>query len=139
MSQENVGAANIARVRSHLAALNERDLDRYLAGCTEDFELWSLLSALEGPYIGAEGVQRFFGDVKDAAPDHSKATVRIEPVGEDRVLSVDRWTATGRSSEVGQGEGIEIATVYEFRGDKIRRIRVFADVQEALAAVGLEK
>ena len=43
------------------------------------------------------------------------------------------------SQEAAQGEGMEIATVYEFRGDKIRRIRVFADVQEALATVGLEK
>ena len=137
MSEENVESRNIATVRKHLRALNERDLEGYLAGCTDDIELWSLLSALEGPYVGEEGIRRFFADVKDAAPDHTKTTVRIEAVGPDRVLTVDRWTASGRSSEVAQEEGIEVGTVYEFDGEKIKRIRVFADLQEALEAAGL--
>jgi hypothetical protein len=134
MSEENV-----ERVRRHLAALNERDVEGYLAGCTEDIELWSLLSALEGPYVGADGIRRFFGDVKDAAPDHVKALVRLEAIGSDRVLSVDHWTASGRSSHVSADEGFTIGTVYEFRDEKISRIRVFADLKDALAAVGLSE
>jgi ketosteroid isomerase-like protein len=134
MSQENVEI-----VRTHLIALNERDVDGYLEGCTEDIELWSLLSALEGPYVGADGIRRFFSDVKDAAPDHEKTLVRLEAVGADRVLSVDRWTASGRSSQVAADEGFIIGTVYEFRGPKIRRIRVFAELQKALEAVGLSE
>ena len=130
--------ANVETVRAHLTALNERDLSRFLRTCTEDVELWSLLSALEGPYVGAEGMRRFFGDLGDAAPDHSHALVRLEAVG-DRVLSVERWTASGRSSGVTVDEGFSVATVYEFSGDKIKRIRVFADVQEALEAVGLRE
>ena len=139
MSEENVGQRNIDAVQKHLVALNERDLEGYLAGCTEDIELWSLLSALEGPYLGAEGIRRFFGDVKDAGPDHLKTTVRIEAIGPARVLTVDRWTASGRSSEVAQEEGIEIGTVYEFEGEKIKRIRVFADLRDALEAAGLSE
>ncbi len=139
MSQEKAQLRHIQTVQKHLNALNERDLGGYLAGCTDDVELWSLLSSLEGPYIGPEGIRRFFGDVKDAGPDHSKATVRIEASGPDRVLTVDRWTASGRSSEVAQSEGIEVGTVYEFDGEKIKRIRVFADLREALEAAGLEE
>ena len=139
MSEANVEQRNIDTVQKHVVALNERDLEGYLAGCTDDIELWSLLSALEGPYIGAEGIRRFFDDVKDAGPDHLKTTVRIEAIGPDRVLTVDRWTASGRSSELVQEEGIEIGAVYEFDGEKIRRIRVFADLREALEAAGLRE
>jgi hypothetical protein len=134
MSQENVEI-----VRRHLSALNARDLPGYLAGCTEDIELWSLLSALEGPYVGAEGIRRFFGDVRDTAPDHVKTLVRLEAVGPDRVLSVDRWTASGRSSQLSADEGFLIGTVYEFEGEKIKRIRVYPELREALEAVGLSE
>ncbi len=136
MSEENVNT-----VRTHLVALNERDLEGYLAGCTEDIELWSLLSALEGPYVGAEGIRRFFDDVKESAPDHSKEVVRLEAVGPDRVLSVDRWTASGRSSQVAAtaDEGFTVGTIYEFAGGKIRRIRVYPTLQEALEAAGLKE
>jgi hypothetical protein len=134
MSQENVEI-----VRRHLDALNARDLDGYLAGCTDDIELWSLLSALEGPYVGAEGIRRFFGDVTDAAPDHVKTLVRLEAVGVDRVLSVDSWTASGRSSQVSVNEEFLIGTVYEFEGEKIRRIRVYPELSDALEAEGLSE
>ena len=134
MSRENVEA-----VLRHLRALNERDLECYLATCTEDVEVWSLLSALEGPYVGADGIRRFFADIGDTAPDASHEVVRVEPVGPDRVVSVERWTATGRSSQLAADEGFSLGTVYEFVGTKIKRVRVFADVQEALEAVGLSE
>ena len=139
MSRENVEA-----VLRHLRALNERDLECYLATCTEDVELWSLLSELEGPYVGADGIRRLFADIGDTAPDASPEVVRVEAVGPDRVVSVERWTATGRSSqlaadEVFANEGFSVGTVYEFVGTKIKRVRVFADVQEALEAAGLRE
>ncbi len=135
---------NVETVRKHLAALNERDLGAYLATCTEDVELWSLLSAVEGPYVGADGIRRFFRDIGDAASEASQEIVRLEAVDPDRVISVERWSATGRSSRVAAGEvfgdeAFSVGTVYEFADGKIKRIRVFADVQETLSAVGLSE
>ena len=130
---------NVDKVRAHLDALNKRDLEGYLATCTDDVELWSLLSTLEGPYVGAEGIRRFFADVGDAAPDASQDLERLEAVGSDRVLTVERWSASGRSSGVSIDEGFIVATVFEFSRGNISRIRVFADVQEALEAAGLSE
>ncbi len=126
-------------VRAHLVALNERDLDGYLDTCTDDVELWSLLSAVEGPYVGPDGIRRLFHDIGDAAPDSANDVVRLEAVGADRVLSVERWRASGRSSGVGTDQEFTIGTVYEFANDKIKRIHVFGDLNEALEAVGLSE
>jgi ketosteroid isomerase-like protein len=134
MSEEN-----LETVGAHLVALNERDLDGFLATCTADVELWSLLSAVEGPYVGADGMRRFFADLGQTTSDYRNDVVRLEAVNDDRVLSVEHWTATGRSSGVSIDEGWTVATVFELSGGKIRRIRVFADPQEALEAAGLSE
>ena len=134
MSQEN-----LETVRAHLVALNERDLDGFLATCTADVELWSLLSAVEGPYVGADGMRRFFADLGQTTSDHRNDVVRLEAVNDGRVLSIEHWTAIGRSSGVSIDEGWNVATVFELSGGKIRRIRVFADPQEALEAAGLSE
>jgi hypothetical protein len=63
MSEENVEVVERA-----LAALNERDIDRYLACCTEDIQLQTPLSSVAGVYEGADGIRRFFADIEDAGP-----------------------------------------------------------------------
>src|ERR1051326_918457 len=50
-----------------VAALNARDLDGYLACCTEDLELHSPLEAFVGVYEGRDGIKRWLVDVEDAA------------------------------------------------------------------------
>ena len=60
MSQENVEA-----VKGAVAALNERDIHRYLAGCTEDIEVQTPFAPIAGVYEGAAGVRRYFADIQD--------------------------------------------------------------------------
>ncbi|MFL5820560.1 MAG: nuclear transport factor 2 family protein [Solirubrobacteraceae bacterium] len=123
-------------VRTNVAALNERDVDRYLACCTADVELVPATGAIEGGYIGRRGIERFFADLRDAAADFQVETERLEVV-RGNVLAFERGSASGRASEVpGQ---MAFTTVYEFEGSRIRRIRVFLDREQALEAVGLRE
>jgi ketosteroid isomerase-like protein len=115
-------------VRNVVVALNERDVDGYLACCTDDVELVPATVAVAGTYRGARGIQRFFADLQDTAPDIQVAIERLEVVG-GSVLAFERGSASGRASGVG-GE-FEFTTLYEFAGGRVRRISVFLDRQEA--------
>jgi ketosteroid isomerase-like protein len=142
MSHENLEA-----VQEVIAAVNDRDLDRYLAHCTESIRLETPWAAVEGAYEGPDAIRRLFSDLSDTLPDFHLVVERLEPIGSDRVLAFLRASATGRASgitaEAGNpsatGRGIPSANVYDFAGGKIRRIRVFLDRQEALEAVGLRE
>jgi ketosteroid isomerase-like protein len=50
MSKENVEI-----VRRAISAVNERDVDAYLALCSPDFELINPVAAIEGPNRGEQG------------------------------------------------------------------------------------
>ena len=60
MSHENLEA-----VREVIAAVNDRDLDRYLVHCTESIELETPWSAVEGVYEGPDAIRRLFSDLRD--------------------------------------------------------------------------
>ena len=121
-------------VRSYLAALNARDIEGLLACCTDDVVLVPVTVAMEGEYTGRSGIERFFADLRDTAPDMEVEAERLETVGKS-VLAFERGTASGRASEV--SADIDFTTVYEFQGRKISRVLVFVSRQAALEAVGL--
>jgi ketosteroid isomerase-like protein len=130
MSQENVEV-----VKRAVGAINRRDIDGYLACCTEDVQLVTPVAEVGGAYDGPEGIRRFFTDIGDASPDFKIVIERLEPVGPNRVLGFMRVTGTGRAS----GIPIENATgnVYDLADDRIQRIRIFFDRDQALKAAGL--
>jgi ketosteroid isomerase-like protein len=142
MSQENVEV-----VESAIAAVNERDIDRYLACCTEDIQLQPPWTAVEGVYEGPDAVRRFFVDLRDTIPDFQLTIERLESVGANQVLAFLRASATGRASGIPAGAaapaaaipagGIPTANVYDLVDGKIRRVQAFLDREEALEAVGL--
>ena len=76
MSQENVEIVERA-----IAAVNDRDIDSYLACCTEDIQLQTPVSPIEGIYKGAEGIKRYFADLRDAGRDFRVTIDRLETVG----------------------------------------------------------
>ena len=82
MSQENVEI-----VREAVAALNERDLDRYLPCCAGDIQLLLPTAPIEGAYEGAAGVRRFSADLQDAMPDFRLEVERLQAIGPDQVLA----------------------------------------------------
>ena len=134
MSQENVEV-----VKRAVAAVNDRDIDSYLACCTADVRMENANTPIEGAYEGADGIRRFFADVLDTAPDFRITIERLESIGTDRVLGFMRLNLSGRASGIRLGSDIPSANVYDLAHGKIKRIRIFLDRQEALKAAGLSE
>jgi ketosteroid isomerase-like protein len=118
-------------VRNVVVALNERDVEGYLACCTDDVEFVPATAAIAGTFRGASGIQRFFADLQETAPDIQVDVEELKMVGSN-VLAFERARARGRASGV-HGE-LEFTTLYEFANGQVRRIRVFLDRQEATEA-----
>jgi ketosteroid isomerase-like protein len=134
MSQENVET-----VRRAIAMVNEREIDRYLACCTEDVQMWTPFASIGAVYEGPDAIRRFFTDIQDTSPDFRLEVESLESIGPDRVLAFMRVTATGRSSGLPFASDMPTANVYELTEGKIRRVRIFFDRKEALEAVGLSE
>ena len=132
MSQENVEV-----VKRAIAAVNDRDIDRYLAACTEDIELRTPMAPIGGVYEGPDDIRRFFADIQDTSPDFRLDLESVEAIGGDRVLAFLQTTASGRAS--GVPTAAATTNVYDLVDGKIRRVRIFLTRQEALEAVGLRE
>jgi hypothetical protein len=132
MSQENMDTVERA-----IAAINARDIDAYLACCTENVELVTPLAPVGAEYVGPNGIRRFFADIEDAAPDFRIEVQRVQPTGESNVIAFIRVTSTGRAS--GIVTDVQSTNVYDFIDGMIGRIRIFRDRDEAREAVGLEE
>src|ERR687895_270306 len=105
MSHEKLEA-----VREVIAAVNDRDLDRYLAYCTESIQLETPWAVVKGVHGGRGAIRRLFSDLCDTLPDLRLVIERLEPVGSDRVLAFLRASATGRASGIAAGSGALRAT-----------------------------
>ena len=139
MSEENVEV-----VRRVIEAINRRDIDAYLAYCTEDVQLITPVTEVSGAYERAEGIRRFFADLADATPDFTLTIERLEAVGSDRVLAFTRMSASGRASGIQAGADtgrayVELGAVYGLVDGKLAHTRVFYDRTEALEAAGLRE
>ena len=134
MSQENVEV-----VKRAVAAVNDRDIDSYLACCTADVRMENPVAPIEGAYEGADGIRRFFADVLDTAPDFRITIERLESIGTDRVLGFMRLNMSGRASGINLGSDIPSTNLYDFTDGKIKRVRIFLDRREALKVAGLSE
>ena len=132
MSQENMEV-----VKRAVAAVNDRDVESYLACCTADIRMENLVMAIQGAYEGSDGIRRFFADVLDTAPDFRITIERLESIGTDRVLGFMRLNLSGRASGISLGSDIPSTNLYDFTDGKIKRVRIFLDRKEAFEAVGL--
>jgi ketosteroid isomerase-like protein len=124
MSQENVEV-----VKRAIAAVNDRDVDRYLACCTEDIQMRTPMAPIEGVYEGADAIRRFFANIQDTSPDFRIEVERLDSIAPNRVLAFGHTTATDTPA----------VNIYDLTDGKIRRIRIFLDRQEALEAAGLSE
>jgi hypothetical protein len=136
MSQENVEV-----VKRAIAAVNARDVNGYIACCTDDFQLRTPAAAIQGVYEGRDAIRRFFADVRDTAPDFGLDLLEAREIAPDQVLASLRLRGTGRASGITATADFrpETTNVYDLVDGKIKLVRVFLNRQEALEAVGLEE
>jgi ketosteroid isomerase-like protein len=125
----------VETVRRAIATINARDIDAYLACCTENVELL-IAESVGAEYLGADGIRRFFTDIEDAGPDFHIEVERVQAIGDSHALAFLRVSSTGRAS--GIVTSAESGNVYDFVDGKISRARIFLDRDEAVKAVALE-
>jgi ketosteroid isomerase-like protein len=131
MSQQNVQAVNQA-----ISAINDRDVDAYLAVCRPDVELIRPVAAIEGSDRGEAGVRSFFDGIREGATRFQLEVERLLPLGDDRVLA---FLTLNLETERGFTDRQPLTNLYELEGGKLLRIRVFVDRHEALEAAGLSE
>jgi ketosteroid isomerase-like protein len=120
-------------------AYNRRDVNGLFAELvTPDLEWYpAMVRALDGgEYRGREGVERFAVDTRENWEELQSVAEEFRDLG-DRVLVLGRMNERGKSS----GAPIDqpYAGVFDFRGDRIWRSRVYFDHTEGLRAAGLSE
>lgn len=124
-------------VMEAIDAFNARDVERFAALTTPDFEWLPSMSPIAGEdFVGPEGIQRYFDGLGDAW-EH----FRILPGGELRSHAAG-LVLLGRLDGLGRGSGARVDSplgmAFDLRDGQITRIRGFLNHTEALRAVGLE-
>jgi hypothetical protein len=101
-------------------------------------ELDSPLSSVAGePYRGYAGFERWLGDLDEQFAQWRVSLEDVRDVG-DLVVAIGKVNARGRSSNI----DLEFRTaivVHFGADDRITRARIYATVDDALKAVGLEQ
>jgi ketosteroid isomerase-like protein len=125
--------------RQVVDAYNHRDVEGLFAElATPDFEWYpATVRALDGGgYRGREGVERFTVDTDENWQELQIIAQEFRELG-DRVLVLGRLKGRGKAS--GARVDQPFTAVLDFRGDRLRRSRVYHDHAEALHAAGLSE
>ncbi len=123
-------------VNRAITAINERDVDAYLALCTPDFELINQLAPIEGPSRGEQGIRGLFDGISEGTTRFELEVERLQPLDDDRVLA---WLTIDLETERGFRQRDPLTNLYELDGGKLSRVRVLSDRAEALEAAGLSE
>jgi ketosteroid isomerase-like protein len=85
---------------------------------------------------GREGVERFAEDTRENWEELQTMAEEFRDLG-DRVLVLGRQVGRGKGS--GAQVDAPLATILDFRGDRIWRFRAYFDRAEGLRAAGLSE
>ena len=120
-------------------AYNHRDLDGAFAELvTPDLEWWpAVAGAYEGGcYRGREGLERFAAGIGEVWEEIQVIPDDFRDLG-DRVLVLGRQVGRGKGS--GAQVDAPLAGIFDFRGDRIWRVRGYVDHAEGLRAAGVSE
>ncbi len=129
MSKENVDVA-----RRACAAFLARDFDEWVGYHHPEVEFETLVSEVEGPYRGHEGLRQWAAGLLAAFPDWTMSIVEIRGLG-SRVLIHISTSGEGAGSGAGMRE--DRWGVLEFRCGRVVWFAVFRSEAEALEAARL--
>ena len=120
-------------------AYNRRDVDGLFAELATPDPVWypGMVWALDGDaYRGREGVERFAVDTRENWAELQNIAEEFRDLG-DRVLVLGRLRGRGKSSGVPVDQ--PYISIFDFRGDRICRMRVYDDRAEVLRAARLSE
>lgn len=130
MSQENERFAT-----EFGAAFNDRDIDSLADRACHHCVIVALRSALEGPYLGREGVRRWAESYIEGIPDVQLELERVASIDADRVLVLGRQGGAGHKE--GPSFDAPLAAVMEFEDGLLARLTAYTSHSEALEAAGM--
>jgi SnoaL-like domain len=116
----------------------DHDLEDLPAYVDSAFELESPFSSVVGePYRGYAGIEQWARDLDEQFAEWSIGLDDVRQIG-NRVITIATIDARGRASDVTLR--FRSASVFDFGSDdRVTRLRIYADVDEALKAVGLQE
>ncbi|HEX6653613.1 MAG TPA: nuclear transport factor 2 family protein [Thermoleophilaceae bacterium] len=121
--------------RGYSIIWHEGRLEDGLRGLDEDFE-WEATDYLdEGVRRGPDSVIRFFREWLDVWDD-LEVEWELEELDPERALAVVHMRGRSRGSGV-PGE-MHFGQIWETRGGRFKRMRMFTDVEQARRAAGLD-
>jgi ketosteroid isomerase-like protein len=89
-----------------------------------------------GCYQGREGLERFAAAIGEVWEELQNTAEEFRDLG-DRVLVLGRLTGRGKGS--GAQVDAPLAAIFDFRDDRIWRVRGYVDRAEGLRAAGLSE
>jgi len=99
--------------------------------------VWDMSTFRDWPerklYEGVDGVREFIADWTSAWDEWRLEVVELEDAGDDVVAIVHQ---IGRSKTTGLEVDMDLAQVWSFEGGLQKRMRMYADADEALRAAG---
>ena len=125
-----------ALYRRAIDALNDHDVDRFLAFCHPEIEFRSLVMKVQGgAYRGHDGIRQYFSDMAETIPDMRVELLDVEERGA-WVIAAERGHGTGTAS--GAPVDWEIVQAARVEGGLCTFAVTELDREAALAAAGIE-
>jgi ketosteroid isomerase-like protein len=131
MSQENVEI-----VEKLSRCVNRRDVEGVVTLCSEDVVFLAARSAIEGAYLGHDGMRRFFADTAGNFRTFQLNNSELRDL-DDCVLAIGTVHVQGRAS--GVATEMPSCGIVTIEYGKIVRWQNYGDRASALKAVGLEE
>jgi ketosteroid isomerase-like protein len=132
-----VSEKNVETIRGIARAINGGDVDYIIQHTTEDIVLLMARSAVEGPYLGHDGMRKWLADNRQNFEIYEVHEEEVRAIGDDRVLSVGTIHVRGRGG--GVETDLPFAGITTFREGRVRRWEDFRERALALQAIGLEE
>ena len=128
---------NLDTVRRWYAAINAADVDALLAECDEGIEYVNPPDAADpGTRVGHDGLREALEALLESFEEYRNEVIELTPVGDDRVLAIERSTGRGR------GSGVPFDSVHGHlfmcRGGRVVRFAWFRTPEEARRAAALD-
>ncbi|MDQ3728459.1 MAG: nuclear transport factor 2 family protein [Actinomycetota bacterium] len=131
MSLESQQAA-----REFIEAFNQRDIDAMVQRTTPGCVITALRSAIEGSFVGHDGVREWVGGYLEAVPDAKISVELITAVQGGRVVVLGRQSGTTLGGAPFDGP---LASLAEVEAGLLKRLTAFSSHAEALEAAGLSE